>query len=234
MSYCVNCGVELDTNLKKCPLCQTKVYNPQEREDIKSAETFPSEKGEVEQISPKETVIFTASVLISIIITCALLNGLVYNTLPWSVPVIGACITLGVFIIAGVYARKITLYAMFFFDALAVTVNMFMISKVTETTEWFPRVALPIIGVTLVLIELEYMLSRRFPFSLWTGALYFFIMIAVICLTIEIAVDQYTGGTIHLSWSAIVLTVCVVISAIIVVLLMMNKLRYKINRRLHF
>ena len=30
MSYCVNCGVELEKGAKKCPLCGTKVINPRE------------------------------------------------------------------------------------------------------------------------------------------------------------------------------------------------------------
>ncbi len=28
MSYCVNCGVELDKTCAVCPLCNTKVCNP--------------------------------------------------------------------------------------------------------------------------------------------------------------------------------------------------------------
>ena len=33
MSYCVNCGVELDASLKSCPLCHTPVINPRELKD---------------------------------------------------------------------------------------------------------------------------------------------------------------------------------------------------------
>lgn len=28
MSYCVNCGVELDASASECPLCNTPVINP--------------------------------------------------------------------------------------------------------------------------------------------------------------------------------------------------------------
>ena len=31
MSYCVNCGVELEASLKRCPLCGTEIINPNER-----------------------------------------------------------------------------------------------------------------------------------------------------------------------------------------------------------
>ena len=33
MSYCVNCGVKLASSERKCPLCNTVVYNPNIKED---------------------------------------------------------------------------------------------------------------------------------------------------------------------------------------------------------
>lgn len=33
MSYCVNCGVELDSTAKKCALCDNPVYNPLQKEE---------------------------------------------------------------------------------------------------------------------------------------------------------------------------------------------------------
>ncbi len=39
MAYCVNCGVELEASLEKCPLCNTPVYHPVKEEKSKPA--FP-------------------------------------------------------------------------------------------------------------------------------------------------------------------------------------------------
>lgn len=47
MSYCVHCGVELEENLKQCPLCNTPVYDPSKRPDMVKAAPFPSEKAPV-------------------------------------------------------------------------------------------------------------------------------------------------------------------------------------------
>ena len=38
MSYCVNCGVELDASAKECPLCNTPVLNPRELEKMVHAQ----------------------------------------------------------------------------------------------------------------------------------------------------------------------------------------------------
>ena len=40
MSYCVNCGVELDSTAQKCALCDTPVYNPSQKEE-KNVHTPP-------------------------------------------------------------------------------------------------------------------------------------------------------------------------------------------------
>ena len=45
MSYCVNCGVELDKTCSKCPLCNTPVYNPNQPIDRVSPPPFPSKRG---------------------------------------------------------------------------------------------------------------------------------------------------------------------------------------------
>lgn len=33
MSYCVNCGVELEKGCPACPLCDTPVINPREKKN---------------------------------------------------------------------------------------------------------------------------------------------------------------------------------------------------------
>jgi len=50
MSYCVNCGVELDASATKCPLCDTPVYNPKAPEPATQPSPFPKEKGQVEVV----------------------------------------------------------------------------------------------------------------------------------------------------------------------------------------
>ena len=51
MSYCVNCGVELQADAEKCPLCNTVVINPNELRSPKDAQApFPSERGQVETV----------------------------------------------------------------------------------------------------------------------------------------------------------------------------------------
>lgn len=234
MSYCVNCGVELDATLKKCPLCETIVYHPGKIETTIAEQTFPKKKGEVEQVSKKEGIIFVSVLLLTIAVTCAMLNILVYNSNWWSVPVDGVCLTLWVFFMTAIFCEKLTVYGMLLLDAIAVGNYLFMISLITSSKQWFFMIALPIVTVSFLLLEISVLLSKKLPSSLLTGTLYFFIMTAGICVTIEGAIDNYFRQTISLSWSAIVATVCAIISVMIILLLMMGRLRNSVRRRLHF
>ena len=233
MSYCVNCGVELDATLKKCPLCKTVVYHP-ERTEVNSEETFPKKKGEVDTVSKKEGIVFVTVLLLTIAVTCTLLNIYVYNRNWWSIPVNGVCITLWVFFMAAIFCEKITVYGMILLDAIALGNYLFMISLITSSDRWLIMIGLPILAVAFVLIEISVFLSKKLPSSLLTGTLYFFVTIAGVCVTIEATIDNYIREIIRLGWSAIVVTVCAIISVFIILILMMGRLRNSIRRRLHF
>ena len=53
MSYCVNCGVELDASANECPLCNTPVVNPKELEKKNVQTPFPKESGQVETVKER-------------------------------------------------------------------------------------------------------------------------------------------------------------------------------------
>ena len=66
MSYCVNCGVELDSTAQACPLCHTPVFNPNELVDRKSPTPFPVERSEVPLAAKWELAILISSMLASV------------------------------------------------------------------------------------------------------------------------------------------------------------------------
>ena len=67
MSYCVNCGVELDETLRRCPLCGTEVINPNQRSaPDPAARPFPSKVEQLERRAVRRffTVMATLMLLI--------------------------------------------------------------------------------------------------------------------------------------------------------------------------
>lgn len=235
MSYCVNCGVELDESLKGCPLCNTPVVNPNDVLKATAKPTsFSMEKGQVDAVKHKDLAIFLTIVLSSTALTCALLNFLVFDFSLWSFPVIGICVLIWVFAIPAVIYTKLTLYWSFFLDGIAVAAYLYVITYLTADNDWFYSIALPLVILLTLLLEIFLFLLVHFRVSFLATALYVFAEVAIICVSIEILINNFLLRPFRLSWSAVVLTVCVIIIIALITLLSRVRLRNAVRRRLHF
>lgn len=233
MSYCVNCGVELDGSLKECPLCNTPVINPKELER-KTKSPFPKEKGQVEKVKRKDLGILFSVVLIATGVTCGLLNLLVFKAIPWSLLIMGGCLIVWVVFIPAFIYSKLPIYVSLLLDGLAVGFYMYMITLVTGNDVWFYGLALPIVALVTCIAEVFTLCVRKLPTTFLTTTLYIFTAIGVLCIGLEMLIDFYLRRHIELVWSAVVLTVCVVIDITLITLLSRSRLRNAVRRRLHF
>lgn len=234
MSYCVNCGVELDGSLKECPLCNTMVYNPNDFGKEMKESPFPKERGQVETVKKKDMGILLTVVLVAIGVTCGVLNLLVFGGSPWSLLVVGACLCFWVLFVPLIIYQDLSVYSTLFFDGLAVGIYLYLITFVTKSDVWFFGLAIPLVAVTVFVAEAFAFCMKKFPVTFLTTSLYLFSAVGILCLLYEVMIDWYLGEGVHLVWSAVVLTVCVVIDITLITLLSRRRLRNEIRRRLHF
>ncbi len=235
MSYCVNCGVELDASATECPLCNTPVLNPRELEKIAMAQRpFPTERGQVETVKRKDLGILVSTVVLATAATCGVLNALVFQESPWSLTVIGACIILWVIMIPAVIYTKQPVYVSILYDGGAVGLYLFMLSYLTGSKGWLWGLGIPITVLVTLVAEILTFCLCRLPRSFLTVALYLFTAIGLLCMGLEILIDRYVGGQIALSWSAVVLTVCGILDIAFITMLSRRRLRNAVRRRLHF
>ncbi len=234
MSYCVNCGVELDASLGKCPLCNTPVINPSKLEAITRTSPYPKERGQVDVVKRKDLAILSTISLTATSLCCLLLNLFVFSQTPWSLFIIGACLILFVVLIPVLVYTRLPIYISLLFDGIAAGFYLYMITFNTASDRWFHELALPITLLVTILIEIFALLLRSFPVSYITTALYFFLEAAILCVGIELLIDNYTDSPLKLMWSAIVLTVCSVIAIALITVLSRRRLRDAVRRRLHF
>lgn len=234
MSYCVNCGVELEASRTSCPLCNTPVLNPKQLTLTQSVPPFPKEKGQVEVVKRKDLSVLLSVVLLSTAITCGLLNLLVYNSTLWSLTIIGACILIWVFMIPLVIYTKLPIYFSILFDGIVLTVYLYMITWITPDNSWFFHIAMPIVALITLLVEIMTFCLHRFRISFLLTATISFIELAVLCVGIELFINLHLFAAAYLTWSAIVLTICTIIVIALITLLSKKRLRNAVRRRLHF
>ena len=235
MSYCVNCGVELEPSLKKCPLCNTPVINPNELQKIGEAVSpYPVKAGQVDVVKRKDLALLTCVVLIATSLCCLLLNLFVFSGSPWSLFIIGACLLLFVLVLPVVIYTKLPIYLSLALDGAAIAFYLYMITFNTKSDRWFIYLALPIVILVTILVEIFTLLLHMFPIAFLTTALYFFIETALLCVGLELLIKHYLNAPLMLVWSAIVLTICGVISVALLTILSRRRLREAVRRRLHF
>ena len=78
MSYCVNCGVELERSQKSCPLCSTPVINPNDNIEVNVIPPYPidSVKSIVRKLRKAAGLLITIILVIPLIV-CPLCDFLI-------------------------------------------------------------------------------------------------------------------------------------------------------------
>lgn len=234
MSYCVNCGVKLEETLERCPLCNTPVINPSELKKTGAIPPFPVETGETENVKSKDGITLITIVFVTTSICCALLNYLVFNQNLWSIPIIGFCAFIWIVIFPIMLFKKLPVYAFIILDGFAMAGYLYMISFMTSSNRWLTEIALPITAIITVLILIFTFLYRKVSSSILATALYVYLLLPLLCIGIELLICRFRGQPLHIMWSAIVLTPCVVICIILITILSKKRLREAVRRRLHF
>lgn len=237
MSYCVQCGVKLEQSLKTCPLCHTPVMNPNELKNASLSThsgPFATDKGEVEPMKKHDVGLWLTLVFGSTALACGILNLFVFDHNYWSIPVIGACIIIWLFFCPRMFLPKIPFSINLIASAASVIFYELAITSMTDSDRWFYELVLPITLIIMGLTVLYGMLYKFVSRSLIASALYLFIDAAILSVSLEFYVDRFINQEIHIFWSAIVFSVCAVISIALFAILSIKRLRETVRKRLHF
>lgn len=235
MSYCVNCGVELDGSAKECPLCKTPVINPAELKKLMEANgSFPKAKGEVERVKRKDFGVLFSVIFLATALTCGILNAFIFTGNRWSVAVMGVCAVLWVILLPAIIFPKQSVYFSLLLDGGAITAYLYLLTFLTEGRRWVPGLGMPIVVLVTAVAEVFTFCVRRLPRSFLTVSLYLYSAVGILCVGLEVLIDRYVAGRVALGWSAVVLTVCAILDVAIITMLSHKRLRNAARRRFHF
>ena len=146
MSYCVNCGVELDDTAAFCPLCHTPVHNPNQPVNQTAPKPFPTERKEVPPASKLQVAILLSTILASVAVCCGVLNVFLRTQRTWSLYVIGAALMIWIWTVPPLlHHRKDTFRLQLLADVLAIAVYVSLIAVDLDGWDWYWHLALPII-----------------------------------------------------------------------------------------
>lgn len=234
MSYCVNCGVELDATASACPLCNTKIYNPNQPVTTDIPTPYATVKGYTEPVKTWEFTILMTIILLTTSLVCIFLNLFTIQIGRWSFYVTGMCAMLWVFLLPAFFPQKVNIYGALALDGIIIALNIGIVAWLHPGNGWYFHIALPLTILATLLLEIVFTFALHLKSSMIVKTAISVTAIAVFCMAIEMLIDLYLSGYFYLRWSAIVATCAVVIDIVLATIYLQEGLRAEIRRRMHF
>lgn len=199
MSYCVNCGVELEKGAKKCPLCGTEVINPNEinEEHVHSYPVYsPTPKAKIK----KSTVVslITLILLLPDFLT-TLCDYSINHSITWSAYVMASLLCAYLFIVFPILFGKHGAACTVLMAADILGFLLFIERKTNGA--WFLSFALPIVTVIAVFIAIMTLLGKEKKISPLTSVSISMIFAGLFCLLIEFLINITFKVRTSLAWS---------------------------------
>jgi hypothetical protein len=204
MSYCTNCGVELDESLSSCPLCGFTVGKVTITETRDQSELYPSD---IILLHKRETRknIWELSGIISFsgIVVCTIVDLVIHKSLSWSlfadtsILVSWICLTL----ILLAFRKYFIIIPGFLITVLTM---MFLFNLFSPPVKWFFGIGLPVTIALFVAVSIIILLWKVANFRGFNILAIAFIVLSGFCIVTEVFIDKYLSNAVDIRWSAIV------------------------------
>jgi hypothetical protein len=236
MSYCVNCGVELQKSEPRCPLCGTEVINPNELREEKPMRPYPSHVEHLDKTVDRRYIASFISLLMLIpLFTVMLANILVSGKLSWSYYVLGGeLVAFTVFLLPMIARMPKILYVAI--DAAAVGVLLLLIQVIAQGNwDWLLLLGLPITGLTAVMCWFfSVMAEPTFKLPILVRFTFGLVCLGLLVVAIEFFIGLYQHAIAWPTWSLYVLFPCLVLASSLLLLNRRARVKEEIKKRFYF
>ena len=233
MSYCVNCGVELDRSLTKCPLCSTPVINPN---DIDAEKTLPTYPVEYMQNIEKKLRFASANLVTVIFLTalvlCPFCNYVISDKLTWSRYVMPSIIFAWCCAVPPIMIRKNTFLKCVIIDFISAFIYLGAMNMLTTPNiNWFVSICVPILLYLFGTFILIYSLSVKKCSVIYIISIGF-ALAGIFCMMTEYFLRRFRFLEMEFIWSVPVLISCIGIAVLMLIIEKLSKVS-ALRKRLH-
>ena len=230
MSYCVNCGVELEKSCKACPLCDTPVINPKEKPDEKAIPAYP------EDVSiPKSTkklyisFVFSFAILIPSLVLI-ILNAFIFGN-PVLKYIISGFVVAWIWFIFPLLWKKPIPSVLVAIDALALMAYFYLYRFGGDDSGWVYGIAMPVVIIlwAIVNIFLLWLRKKRSKSAISVAVLG---AINVMTFVSEIAISLFLTNTPQIIVSLVMTACCVSLMIFFIVLEKSKRMKAWLERKI--
>ncbi len=230
MSYCVNCGVELEKGCTLCPLCDTPVINPREGHKPPDIPAYP-EIVRIPKATQKRFSVFVISMVMLLPnIVLAVLDMFFFQT-GNSAFVIGISMVAWLWFLFPFLWKKPIPVVILGIDALALIAFLkFCSLKTTTSPGWFNSLVLPVV-ITLWAICNVFIFWLRKPRSKTAKSIAAVIAINILSFVVEISLDMFYLGKLQVVVSPVVAACSVPLIIFFIALVKSRRLKAWVSRK---
>ena len=201
MSYCVECGVRLDETLLICPLCHTRVINPNRPDQEGIDNPYPEKIEEVINRMDRGYARQLSLIAALIPMMTVLIINIIFGGGPWSLYVIGAVALAWCFFAFPLLFPSKRPYIAISLDVIAVCAYLALIAALTGGFSWYLSLVLPLLVLGGVIAMMMLLFYRRVEIPRLHRAAFMTGLVAVFLMGMESIIDLSLWGRISLGWS---------------------------------
>ncbi len=195
MSYCVNCGVELDKSAKKCVLCNTPVINPNlltEKTDKDDVLPFAEELMIPEGIKKRFIAFIATTVMLIPCIVMFFLNVFFIKEGFWAVKADSVILLMWFLAVLPLFMKKINPYFLWLADTAAISVFGLIFFVISQFSVVFIRGFFSVIAAVSVAVLILIVWLRRKKHHWTSVAAVLFGECSVISAVCGFAISHYS------------------------------------------
>lgn len=208
MSYCVNCGVELDDSAKKCALCSTPVINPNAAvspEDV--IPPFPNKFIIPKGVRVRYGAFITSMVILIPNIVCLLINLMFNFGYLWATYINATSVLIWLLFVFPFLIKNPKSYFLVPVDAVGVFLYTAVFYAVKHGSGWLFELALPLILVVAAfsISVAEWIKHKKLDWPILVTSL--LIQLSVLSFAVELVFRYYYKISL-IPIVAIIITAC--------------------------
>ena len=229
MSYCVNCGVELEKGCPECPLCDTPVINPREKNINQEKFVYP-DKIEIPKAVNKRYWVFVLSLVVLIPnLVLIILNALIFDSGVVKY-IVGGSLVAWIWFLFPLLWKKPIPVILLGIDAVSLLAYLYMFRIYGDDNGWFNSLVLPVVIALWAICNLFIFWLKK-PRNKSLIAIAVLGAINVMSFVIEICMNMFYNGRLEIVVSLVMTACCVSLMVFFAVLAKSKRLKAWVSRK---
>lgn len=233
MSYCVNCGVELEKSLQQCPLCGVEVVNPFEPHDPMLPSPYSAHIVRVQKRVERRYLAWIITILIMLAGTVCLMADLVYKGgITWSLYVVSSLMLAWILVLLPLLYTGLHPVLAVLLDVCALLAFLYVINIADTSQDWYLTLAMPQVLLYGLLALFDVLLWRSHSIYGWQRYGIVVMSVGVALMGLETILDLYNDMHVSLDWSWFVIIPAFALGLILFLLERKREVKDEILKRL--